>query len=111
MCGAEILSSLMLRFCLQGSDTVRSRSYVQVQSSSVAQAACDLELWDCCSIGYYSADHFAVTAVAFGSFSRVTVSLRHHVQCVASRTRAWIGRVVSLHRRYQLLLPAPVILA
>jgi hypothetical protein len=37
--------------------------YVQVQSSSVARAAWDLELRDCCSIGYLSTDHFTMAAL------------------------------------------------
>jgi len=26
----------------------------------MSEAACDLELWDCCSIGYCGSDHFTV---------------------------------------------------
>src|SRR6266849_1280344 len=83
------------------------QNYAQVQSSSVAQAACDLELWDCGSIGYRSTDHFTVAGVSFGSRSRVTVSLRHHVHCVVWWSRAGIARDGSVHTGFPLLLSAP----
>src|SRR5882762_141702 len=38
--------------------------YVQVQSCSVAQAACDLELGDCGSIGRYSPDSHPIAGAA-----------------------------------------------
>jgi len=52
--------------------------YVQVQSCSVAQAACDLELGDCGSIGRYSSDSHPIAGAAFGSSSGFTVSFRRH---------------------------------
>src|SRR5258708_9678800 len=95
------------KILIPGSDTLpyRSRSYVQVQSSSVAQAACHLELWDCCSFGCRGPDHFMVAGASFGRCSRVTLSLRRHVECVVRGSRARIARDRRLRSRFLLLRP------
>src|SRR5712692_7707034 len=86
------------------------QKYVPVQPFSVAQAVSDLELWDCCSVGYRSIDPLMVAGVSFASGSRVTVSLRRHVECVAWWSRAGIARGGPLRSRFLLLLPAPRVL-
>src|SRR5713226_4349595 len=80
--------------------------YVQVQSCSVAQAACDLELGDCGSIGHYGSDSHTVVSAAFGSGSGFTVSFRRHVQCMGRRSCAGIARDGPLRSRFLLLFPA-----
>ncbi len=80
--------------------------YVQVQSCFVAQAACDLELWDCGSIGRHSSDSHTVAGAAFGSGPGFTVSFRRHVQCVGRRSCAGIARDGPLRSRFLLLFPA-----
>jgi len=54
-----------VKILIAGSNTLLlpEQKYVQVQSSSVAQAAWDLELRDCRSIGYLSTDHFTMAAL------------------------------------------------
>jgi PAS domain S-box-containing protein len=47
------------------------QEYGQVKSSSGAQAACDLELLDCCSFGCRGPDHFTVAAASFARLFRV----------------------------------------
>src|SRR5882762_1673799 len=79
--------------------------YVQVQSCSVAQAARDLELWDCGSIGHYSSDSHTVAGAAFGSGSGFTVSFRRHVQCMGRRSCAGIARDSPLRSGFLLLFP------
>src|SRR4029077_4056013 len=81
------------------------QKYVQVQSSSVAQAACDLELLDCCAFGWRGPDHFTVAGAAFARCSRVTLSLRRHIECVVRWSRAGIARDGPLRSRFLLLLP------
>src|SRR5258707_1136948 len=86
---------------------VPEQQHAEFESSSVAQGAYDLGLWDCRSISYRSTDHCTVAGVSFGSCSRVTVSLRHHVHCVVWWSGAGIARDGPLRARFQLLFPAP----
>src|SRR6267143_5591679 len=79
---------------------------VQFQSPSVAQAACNLELWDCGSIGHRSTDHFMVAGASFARCSRFTVSLRRHIKRVVRWSRAGIARYGPIRFRFLLLLPA-----
>ena len=83
-----------------------SRSYVQVQSSSMAKAACDLELWDCCFFGCRSPDHFTVAGASFARCSRVILSLRRHIECVVQWSRAGTACDGPLRSCFLLLLPA-----
>src|SRR6266446_321429 len=86
---------------------VPEQQHAEFESSSVAQGAYDLGLWDCRSISYRSSDHCTVAGVSFGSCSRVTVSLRHHVHCVVWWSGAGIARDGPLRARFPLLFPAP----
>src|SRR5712664_4420553 len=79
---------------------------VQFQSSSVAQAACNLGLWDCGSIGHSRTDHFTVVGASFAKCPRVAVSLRRHIKRVVRWSRAGIARYRSIRFRLLLLLPA-----
>src|SRR6266852_8285453 len=79
---------------------------VQFQSSSVAQAACNLGLWDCGSIGHRSTDHFTVAGASFARCSRVAVSLRRHIKRVVWWSRAGVARHGPIRFRFLLLLPA-----
>src|SRR5229473_8506287 len=79
---------------------------VQFQSSFVAQAACNLGLWDCGSIGHHSTDHFTVAGASFARCSRVAVSLRGHIKRVVRWSRAGIARYGPIRFRFLLLLPA-----
>jgi len=103
-CGGRYLA------CRERHSAWPEQKYVKVQSSSVAQASCDLDLWDCCFIGYRSTDPFMVAGASFAIGSRVTVSLRRHVLCVVWWSRAGIARGRSLRSRFRLLLPAPNLL-
>src|ERR1700730_4147350 len=87
------------------SAVLRGRQYVRVQSSSVAQAACDLELWDRGSIGHHSTDSYTVAGASFASCSRVSVSLRRRFRCVVRSNRAGIARDYPLRFRFLPLLP------
>src|SRR5258708_26084946 len=80
--------------------------HVQVLLFSVAQAACNPELWDCRTVCYRRADSFTVAGASFGSRSRVVVSLRRHVQCVVGRSRTGIARDRPLGPGFRLLFPA-----
>src|SRR3981081_1326608 len=64
-------------FCGRRHSASPEQKYAQHQTSSVAQATCDLELWDCCSIGNRSSDYFTVAVVSFANGYRVPISLRH----------------------------------
>jgi hypothetical protein len=79
---------------------------VQFQSSSMAEAACNLGLWDCGSIGHRSTDHFAVAGASFAGCSRVTVSLRCHIKRVVRWSRAGLTRYSLVRFRFLLLLSA-----
>src|SRR6266852_2099120 len=73
---------------------------VQFQSSSVAQAACNLGLWDCGSIGHRSTDHFTVAGASFARCSRVAVSLRRHIKRVVWWSRAGVARYGPIRFRF-----------
>jgi len=62
---------------------------------------------DCCSFSCRGTDHFTVAGASFGSRSRVTFSLRRHIECVVRWGRARIARDGPLRSRFLLLLPAP----
>src|ERR1700732_2416630 len=79
--------------------------YVRVESSSVAQAACDMGLRDRHSIGFLSIDHFRVATFAFGNGPSITISLRRHDHCLVRWSRAGIVRDGPLPPRFRLLLP------
>ncbi|HXN27160.1 MAG TPA: hypothetical protein VN902_08580 [Candidatus Acidoferrales bacterium] len=64
--------------CLERGFKQRGRKYVQVQSSSVAQTACNFGLCGCHPIGYRGSDHFALAGVALARASGGVVSLRGH---------------------------------
>src|ERR1035441_896050 len=102
----------MLRFCSYRTDTLAlpEQKYVQVRSSFVAEAACDLELRGCCFVRCHGADHFKVAAAASGSCSRFAVSLRCYFQCVVWWNWLRVARGGSLHACFLLLLPAPDVL-
>jgi hypothetical protein len=78
---------------------------VQIQSSSVVQAALDLERRSCCPLDYLSNDPFTVVT-SFYMLSRNTVSLRRHVECVVRQSRVRFARGDALLSRVPLLLPA-----
>ena len=78
----------------------------QVQSSSMAEAAGNLELWDCYSFGRCGPDHFTFAGGSFARCSRVTLSLRGPIECVVRWNRTGIARDGTLRSRFQLLLPA-----
>src|SRR5271167_3605683 len=99
----------MLRFCSHRTYTLElpEQKYVQVRPSSVAQAACDLELRGCWFFRCHGADHFKVAAAPSGSCSRFTVSLRCYFQCVVWWNWPWVVDGGSLRSCFLLLLPAP----
>src|SRR6267378_3567295 len=98
---------LMLRFWLQGSTRVMPEEKdVQFQSSSMAEAACSLGLWDCGCISHRSTDHFTVAGASFAGCSRVTVSLRRHIERMVRWSRPGIARYSLVRFRFLLLLPA-----
>src|ERR1700688_1916521 len=72
--------------------------YVRVESSSVAQAACDTGLWDRRSVGFLSIDHFTVATFAFGNGPRIT----NH--CLVRWSRAGIVRDGPIQPHFRLLL-------
>src|SRR5580700_6675248 len=80
--------------------------YGQAQSSSVAQAPHDLELWDCCSLSCRGGIHFAMAGAPFTGCSRVALSLRGNIECLVRWSRAGIARDGSLSARFLLLLLA-----
>src|SRR5258708_31974937 len=80
--------------------------YVQVQPSSVAQALCDLELWDRGPFGHHSTDPYTMAGGAFGIGSGFTVSTRRHVRCVVRRSCAGIVRDGPFCSGFLLLFPA-----
>jgi len=82
------------------------QKHAQVQSSSVAQAAGNLGLWDCCSFGWRGAGHFTVAGDSFARCPRVTFSLRRPIECVDRWNRAGVPRDGTLGSRFQLLFPA-----
>src|SRR3977135_1656961 len=93
-------------FCRERHPASSEQKYVQHQTSSVAQATCDLELWDCHSIGNRSSDYFAAAVVSFANCSRVPISLRHPVRRVAGWSRTGIARDRTLRYHFLLLFPA-----
>src|ERR1700694_5640310 len=98
----------MLRFvCRERRPSFAEQNYVQIESASMAQAACDLELWNCCSIGHRGADNYAVAGAPFANCSCITVSLRGYVECVVRWTRTRIARGRPLHSCFLVLLPGP----
>src|SRR3981081_2564788 len=76
-----------------------------VKPSAVAQAACHLELLDCFCFGCRGADHLALADTSFARCSRVTLSLRGHIECVVRWSLAGTARDGSLGSRLLLLLP------
>src|SRR6266446_4713575 len=72
----------------------------------MAQAARNLELWDCCSLGCRSLGHFTVAGGSFARCPRITFSLRRYIECVVRWSRAGIARDGTLRSRFLLLLPA-----
>src|SRR5437879_8956071 len=105
--GGSESSQFVQFFCRERHPASPERKYVQHQASSVAQATCNLELWDCFSIGYRSSDYFTVAVVSFANGSRVPISLRHPVRRVAGWSRTGIARARPLRYHCLLLLPAP----
>jgi len=85
--------------CSERHSAPQEQKYVLAQSSSVAKAARDLELRDCCSIHYLSTDHFTMAGASFRSCSRITVSLRRYVERVVRRSRTGIARDDPLRSR------------
>src|SRR6266852_647912 len=97
----------MLRFWLREQNpALPEQKHAQIKSSFVAQAARDLELRDCCSLGCRSSDRFTVAATSLARSSRITFSLCRHVECVVRWNRARIARDGPLRSRFLLLLPA-----
>ena len=82
------------------------QKHAQVKSSFAAQAACDLELLDCYPFGRCGPDHFTVAGASFARCSRVTLSLRSHIECMVRWNPARIARNGPLRSRLLLLLLA-----
>src|SRR5258708_20007314 len=79
--------------------------YVQVQPSSVAQAPCDLELWDRGPFGHHSTDPYTMAGGAFGIGSGFTVFTRRHVRSVVRRIYAGIVCNVPFSSHFSLFFP------
>ena len=78
----ETLSNVKILLERNGYFRKLERKCVQFQSSSVAQAARELEHRNCCCIGCCSTAHFAAAVISFAKRPRVTVSLRRNDQCL-----------------------------
>src|ERR1700746_2685909 len=98
---------LMLRFDRgEQHALLLEQKHAQVKSSFAAQAACDLELLDCYPFGRCGPDHFTVAGASFARCSRVTLSLRPHIECMVRWNRARITRNGPRRPRFLLLLLA-----
>lgn len=98
---------LMLRFDRgEQQALLLEQKHAQVESSFAAQTACDLELLDCYPFGRCGSDHFTMAGASFARCSRVTLSLRRHIECMVRWNRARIARNGPLRSRFLLLLLA-----
>jgi hypothetical protein len=71
---------------------LQEQKYAKVKSSSVAQATCDLELFDRGFVGRSSPDHFTMAAASSAGRSRITFSLCCHIERMVQWNLAGIAR-------------------
>jgi hypothetical protein len=83
---------------------LQERKYAEVQSSSVAQAACDLELYDCGFVGCSGPDNLTMAGPSFAGCSRITFSLRCHIERMVRWNLAGIARDDSIRFHFLLFL-------
>jgi hypothetical protein len=71
---------------------LQEQKYAEVKSPSMAQAACDLELFDRGFVGCSGPDNFTMAAASFAGSSRIAFSLRRHIERVVRWNLAGIAR-------------------
>ena len=81
VCGAKISTA-------ERQPALQERNYAEVKSSSVAQAACDLDLYDCGFVGRSGPDNFTMAGASFAGCSRIAFPLRGHIERMVWRNLA-----------------------